>query len=174
MMIRILGLIFLLLTAGCSTPGKPAFYYTWTQYKTGVEVMLVNEPQYKDGFDGILRLDDKGKYAVMAIYYGGDMSSHFGYVTKDSLESWITMYTDFLKWDPQNPAQPTKFTILDNLSWTHKDYDVEYRFVNGKKLFVINKHSTGNWFVDFSELSMDEANVAKLTNVYIDLRQKLK
>jgi hypothetical protein len=46
--------------------------------------------------------------------------------------------------------------------------------VNGKKLFVINKHRTGNWFVDFSELSMDEANVAKLTNVYIDLRQKLK
>lgn len=78
--------------------------------------MLVNEPQYKDGFDGILRLDDKGKYAVMAIYNGGDMSSHFRYVTKDSLESWITMYTDFLKWDPQNPAQPTKFTILDNLS----------------------------------------------------------
>ena len=102
------------------------------------------------------------------------MSSHFGYVTKESLESWITMYTAFLKWDPQNPAQPTKFTILDNLSWTHKDYDVEYRFVNGKKLFVINKHSTGNWFVDFSALSMDEANVAKLTNIYIDLRQKLK
>lgn len=173
-MIRILGLIFVLLTAGCSMPGKPALYYTWTQYKTGVEVMLVNEPQYKDGFDGILRLDDKGEYAVMAIYYGGDMSSHFGYVTKDSLESWITMYTGFLKWDPQNPAQPAKFTIPDNLSWTHKDYDVEYRFVNGKKLFVINKHSTGNWFVDFSELSMDEANVAKLTDVYIDLRQKLK
>lgn len=71
-------------------------------------------------------------------------------------------------------TQPTKFTIPDNLSWTHKDYDVEYRFVNVKKLFVIIKHSTGNWFVDFSELSMDEANVAKLADVYIDLRQKLK
>ena len=79
-MIRILGLIFLLLMTGCSTP-KTSFLLYRTQYKTGVEVMLVNEPQYKDGFDGILRIDDKGKYAVMAIYNGGDMSSHFGYVT---------------------------------------------------------------------------------------------
>jgi hypothetical protein len=75
-----------------------------------------------------------------------------------------------INWLLQNTAQPTKFTIPDNLSLPHKDYDVEYRFVNGKKLFVINKHSTGNWFVDFSELSMDEDNVAKLTDVYIDLR----
>ncbi len=164
----------MLLTAGCSTFGKAAFYYIWTQYKTGVEVMLFNEQQYKNSFDEILRLYVKGKYAVMAIYNGGGMSSHLGYATKDSLENGITMYTNFLKWDPQNPAQPTKFNILDNLSWTHKDYDVEYRFMNGKKLFVINKHSTGNRFLDFSELSMDEAKVAKLTNVFIDLRQKVK
>ena len=57
------------------------------------------------------------------------------------------MYTDFLKWDPQNPAQPTKFSILDNLSWTHKDYDVEYRFVNGKSylLSISTVLETGLW-----------------------------
>ncbi|MEP8658645.1 hypothetical protein ABKV25_06615 [Enterobacter asburiae] len=173
-MIKILGFIFVMLTAGCSTPGKPAFYYTWTQYKTGVEVMLVNEPQYKDGFDGILRLDDKGEYAVMTVYYGGDLSGHFGYVTKASLEHWITLYTNFLKWDPTKPAQTTKFNIPDNLSWTHKSYDVEYQFMNGKKLFIIRKHGNGNWFVDFSVFSMDEANITKLNEVYIELRERLK
>ncbi|AVG33408.1 hypothetical protein MC67_00665 [Enterobacter cloacae complex sp.] len=74
----------------------------------------------------------------------------------------------------QRGAGQTKFNIPDNLSWTHKSYDVEYQFMNGKKLFIIRKHGNGNWFVDFSVLSMDEANITKLNEVYIELRERLK
>ncbi|QDI08882.1 hypothetical protein electrica_02777 [Klebsiella electrica] len=84
------------------------------------------------------------------------------------------MFSDFLKWDPQNTAQQTKFNIKDNLSLFHKDYDVEYQVLNGKKQFVIRKHGSGSWFIDFSVLSMDEANVAKLIDIYTDLRNTLK
>lgn len=171
---KILGLLFVLLMAGCSTPGKPSFYYDWTQYRTGVNIRLVNEPQFTTGFDGTLRLDDKGKYAMMVVYNGGSIASHFGYVTKSNLESWINLYAGLLKWDPKAPGQTTKFTIKDSESWTNKDYDVEYRFVQGKKLFIIKKHGSGNWFIDFSELSMDEVNVAKVLGVYEDLRNTLR
>jgi hypothetical protein len=43
--------------------------------------------------------------------------------------------------------------------------------MNGKKLFIIRKHGNGNWFVDFSVLSMDEANITKLNEVYIEERE---
>ncbi|MDX7526491.1 hypothetical protein SJ358_23160, partial [Enterobacter hormaechei] len=62
----------------------------------------------------------------------------------------------------------------DTGSTFNKEYDVEYRVVQSKKLFVINKHSSGTWFIDFSEISMDEANVQKALDVYEGLRGKLK
>lgn len=171
---KMLGLLIFILLTGCSTPGKPAFYYTWTQYSTSVNIQLINEPEYKTGFQGILRLDDKSEYALMVIYNGGSVASHFGYVEKNNLEDWINIYAGFFKWDPKDPNQKVKFTIMDNVSLFQKDYDVEYRLVQGRKLFVINKHRSDNWFVDFSELAMDENNVQKLLGVYEDLRQSLK
>ncbi|HDR2161204.1 TPA: hypothetical protein QCG56_001478 [Enterobacter cancerogenus] len=171
---KVLGLLFVLLLTGCSTPGKPAFYYPWTQYKTGIDVNLPKEPKFVDAFQGTLRLDDDGEYAMIVIYNGGNVVNHFGYVTKSTLERWINLYSGFLKWDPNDTAAITTFTIPDHESLFHKDYDVEYRLVQGKKLFVINKHSNGNWFTDFSETSMDEANVMKALDVYEGLRGKLK
>ena len=101
---KVLGLLFVLLLAGCSTPGKPAFFYTWTQYRTGIDINLPKEPKYNDSFHGTLRQDDDG----------------------------------------------------------------------GKKLFVINKHSSDALFTDFSEMSMDEANVVKALDVYENLRTVLR
>lgn len=171
---RILVVIFLLVLVGCSRPGKPAFYYPWTQYWTGVNIQLPKNPEYNNAFHGTLRLDDGGDYAVIVIYNGGNVVSHFGYVTKSNLESWINLYTGFLKWDPKNSEQMTKFTIPDTVSYFQKDYDVEYRFVQNKKFFVVNKHHSGSWVIDFSEISMDEANVMKALDIYEGLREKLK
>ncbi|QGU15169.1 hypothetical protein GNG27_11045 [Leclercia sp. 119287] len=171
---KVLGLLFVLLLAGCSTPGKPAFFYTWTQYRTGIDINLPKEPKYNDSFHGTLRQDDDGEYALIVIYNGGNVVSQFGYVTKNTLESWINLYSGFLKWDPKDTAATTRFTVPDTDSLTRKEYDIEYRLVQGKKLFVINKHSSDALFTDFSEMSMDEANVAKALDVYVNLRTVLR
>lgn len=171
---KVLGLLLIMLLAGCATPGKPAFYYPWTQYKTGIDIQLPKDPKYNDAFHGTLRLDDDGDYAMMVIYNGGNVVNQFGYVTKSNLENWIALYSNFLKWNPQDSGVTTTFTIPDAGSTFNKEYDVEYRFIQGKKRFVINKHSSGTWFIDFSEISMDEANVQKALDVYEGLRGKLK
>lgn len=171
---KVLGLLCVLLLAGCSTPGKPAFYYPWTQYRTGIDINLPKEPKFVDSFHGTLRQDDDGEYAVIVIYNGGNVVSRFGYVTRNTLESWISLYSGFLAWDPSDSAAKTIFTVPDAGSRLHKTYDVEYRVVQGKKLFVINKHSSDGLFTDYSELSLDEANVKKALAVYEDLRGKLK
>lgn len=171
---NLLGLLCVLLLAGCSTPGKPAFYYPWTQYRTGIDINLPKEPKFVDSFHGTLRQDDDGEYAVIVIYNGGNVVSQFGYVTRTTLESWISLYSGFLAWDPSDSAAKTTFTVPDTGSMMNKDYDVEYRAVQGMKLFVINKHSSGGLFTDYSELSLDEANVKKALAVYEDLRGKLK
>lgn len=131
---KVLGLLFVLLLAGCSTPGKPAFFYTWTQYRTGIDINLPKEPKYNDSFHGTLRQDDDGEYALIVIYNGGNVVSQFGYVTKNTLESWIDLYSGFLKWDPKDTAATTRFTVPDTDSLTRKEYDIEYRLVQGKKL----------------------------------------
>lgn len=171
---KVLGLLLIMFLTGCSTPGKPAFYYPWTQYKTGIDIQLPKDPKYNDAFHGTLRLDDDGDYAMIVIYNGGNVVTQFGYVTKSNLENWITLYSGFLKWDPNDSGVTTTFTIPDTGSTFNKEYDVEYRVVQSKKLFVINKHSSGTWFIDFSEISMDEANVQKALDVYEGLRGKLK
>ena len=171
---KVLGLLCVLLLAGCSTPGKPAFYYPWTQYRTGIDINLPKEPKYIDSFHGTLRQDDDGEYAQIVVYNGGNAVTQFGYVTKDTLEDWINYYSGFLKWDPKDTGAKTRFTVPDTGSLTRKEYDIEYRVVQGKKLFVINKHSSDALFTDFSEMSMDEASVTKALDIYENLRTVLR
>ncbi|MEB6377499.1 hypothetical protein MXM41_00875 [Leclercia adecarboxylata] len=171
---KVSGLLFALMLVGCSTPGKPAFYYPWTQYRTGIDINLPKEPKYDDSFHGTLRQDDDGEYAMIVIYNGGNVVSQFGYATKNTLESWISLYSGFLAWDPKDTGAKTRFTVPDTGSLTRKEYDIEYRLVQGKKLFVINKHSSDALFTDFSEMSMDEENVARALNVYENLRTALR
>ncbi|MCT4707654.1 hypothetical protein MUA03_17375 [Enterobacteriaceae bacterium H16N7] len=170
---RIFMALFVLLIAGCSSPGKPAFYYDWTQYRTGVNVLLVNEPQFKYGYNAILRSQDDGEYAMMALYDGG-IVSHFGYVTKDNVDEWIAMYAGFLKWEPDDKTQKTKFTINDGVSLFPSSYEVEYSVKNGRKLFLMNHSSSGFWFRDFSKQAVDENNVTKLLKIYVALKSELK
>lgn len=170
---RMLIVLFMFLMAGCSSPGKPAFYYDWTQYETGVKIKLVNEPRWKDGVDAILRSQDKGKYAVMVIYRGS-VVSHFGYVTKSNIDDWIGLYSGFLKWNPDDKTQKTKFTIKDDVSWFSSDYEVEYSVRNGQKLFLMNHSRSGDWFVDYSKQAVDEKNIIKLLNIYVSLKNELK
>ncbi|MDT7319381.1 hypothetical protein RQL92_07750 [Citrobacter freundii] len=110
---KVLGLLLIMFLTGCSTPGKPAFYYPWTQYKTGIDIQLPKDPKYNDAFHGTLRLDDDGDYAMIVIYNGGNVVTQFGYVTKSNLENWITLYSGFLKWDPNDSGVTTTFTIPD-------------------------------------------------------------
>ncbi|HEN4999041.1 TPA: hypothetical protein U6I48_004599 [Klebsiella aerogenes] len=170
---RMLMALFVLLIAGCSSPGKPAFYYDWTQYKTDVHILLVNEPQFKDGYDAILRSQDDGEYAMMALYDGG-IVSHFGYVTKDNIDEWISMYTGFLKWNPEDKTQKTKFTINDGVSLFPSSYEVEFSYKNGKKLFLMNHSRSGSWFRDFSKQAVDEKNVLELLKIYVGLKSELR
>ncbi|WP_337015217.1 hypothetical protein [Leclercia sp. AS011] len=171
---KVLGLLCVLLLAGCSTPGKPAFYYPWTQYRTGIDINLPKEPKYIDSFHGTLRQDDDGEYAQIVVYNGGNAVTQFGYVTKYTLENWINYYSGFLKWDPKDTGAKTRFTVPDTGSLTRKEYDIEYRVVQGKKLFIINKHSSDALFTDFSEMSMDEASVTKALDIYENLRTVLR
>ena len=41
---KVLGVLLIMFLTGCSTPGKPAFYYPWTQYKTGIDIQLPKAP----------------------------------------------------------------------------------------------------------------------------------
>ena len=52
---KMLIALFIFMTVGCSSPGKPGLFYEWTQYKTGVKVEVVSMPKWKGGVDAILR-----------------------------------------------------------------------------------------------------------------------
>lgn len=172
---KMLITLFIFMTVGCSSPGKPGLFYEWTQYKTGVEVEVVSMPKWKGGVDAILRLQDEGKYASMVIYNGGNVESHFGYVTKDNVQTWIDLYEGFLTWEPKDVTQKVKFTIEDNVSLFGKNiYEVEYSVKNSRKLFLMNHYNAHYFIFDYTNQAVDEENVKRLLDIYLGLRNTLK
>lgn len=160
--------------SGCSSPGKPSFYYPWTQYDTGVNIKMLNEPRYVYGTQGVLRMDDDGEYALIVFYNGGSVAGHFGYATKENIDSWIEIFNGFLSWDPKNDSDKEIFHIKDDVMLFHKEYTVEYIFKDKVKMLLVNNDALDGLFVDYSRLAIDENNVRKLSDLYINIKPKLK